>query len=455
MALFILQPDAEGNCCECDGRTEPCNSCGEPAVCDCFYKISTASSSSESPIFFQQVAIASPCPNVSVATDLLASNATCFVSFSRGGTSLTPLVSKSSSYDNNILNISESVGITPRQDTIANQIIFLANVAVGSKITVNYNCVSAGNNAYISSIVLQVAGPCATSPVIDRVQLTPIDFGYSSTQNGTITMTTPFLEEGEYLILLQSAALPMSIGDNVSNLTSTFNVTTTSGPFLPSPIVALYDDSGTTRQLEACPKMVIPSPTNSSSWYTTEAFAQEAINENVLDCKIAVFSNIAMDCQGVPDPSGIDGDFSGTATSVISNSVLVSSSAIDATYGCFFISYIEILGTPGATVSVESIYSGQVLNLNACYTVQLATDNEGGFFQSGTGTSLIDSVIPANGRALFIFKIAAYARFEPASSYTPFSIRVDFTISSSVSFEQLDIQALYDVDLDCPARLNC
>lgn len=34
MAIWILQPDAGGNCCDCAGRTEPCDSCVPPSF-DC------------------------------------------------------------------------------------------------------------------------------------------------------------------------------------------------------------------------------------------------------------------------------------------------------------------------------------------------------------------------------------------------------------------------------------
>lgn len=33
MAIWILQPDADGNCCDCTGRTEPCDSCGGCGSC--------------------------------------------------------------------------------------------------------------------------------------------------------------------------------------------------------------------------------------------------------------------------------------------------------------------------------------------------------------------------------------------------------------------------------------
>jgi hypothetical protein len=38
MAIWIKGPDPEGNCCECDNRTSPCDSCA-PTICSCYFTL--------------------------------------------------------------------------------------------------------------------------------------------------------------------------------------------------------------------------------------------------------------------------------------------------------------------------------------------------------------------------------------------------------------------------------
>ena len=35
MSLYILARDPDGNCCGCEARVEPCDSCGGPVACTC------------------------------------------------------------------------------------------------------------------------------------------------------------------------------------------------------------------------------------------------------------------------------------------------------------------------------------------------------------------------------------------------------------------------------------
>jgi hypothetical protein len=98
------------------------------------------------------------------------------------------------------------------------------------------------------------------------------------------------LPAGEYVI--------SAIGSSTSPPPETLSFTVTgSMTTIFNPAIALWDDSGTTRQLEACPSFVL-------GIYANETEAQNVLDDQVIDC--ALFADMSI---SIP---GFSGSLSGT-----------------------------------------------------------------------------------------------------------------------------------------------
>lgn len=447
MALWLLGPDPAGNCCDCTGRTGPCDTCGEVTVCDCSFKISNYFVLS-----LQHTAVLHPCSTYSSAQVLLNTMvADCLAVFrsTLNEVGTYPIVSKSASYDAtlNKATISISVGDYNSSFGWINDCYILGNAQIGSKITVNYNCQSTGSSTYISTIILTVRD-CSNSTTIEQITLTPLDFGYQSSQVGTISMSVLLPITNEYLIHIIAVARPMSITDSVSNLNSTFVVASTDNVFTVNPVIALYDDSGTTRQLEACPKMLLPPLTESSgSWYASCAAAANDIVAHAIGCAIYV-TNLLSDYDSI-SVSASNGSYSASETSsddgpetVVSyHSVNLNTSAtVD-----FAWSYTSS-GTSGR-------YSAATVSLSVYDDTGTLVWSDSSTFAPDSQSDTFSSSSLSPGR--YAARIEITAHYSSADDPETCGLSATFSPSSGSITGPNSIQALYDTGLSCPSRLDC
>lgn len=201
---------------------------------------------------------------------------------------------------------------------------------------------------------------------------------------------------------------------------------TSSGTFVPNPIIALWDDSGTTRQLEACPKMLIPPLTESTgTWYMTCADAAGLISSNTDNC-IGYW-------EGSPTPL----TFSASGTTSVTLAETFSSPA-----GGTSEMWCSINAVAGATLTATPTGFPNVIITVYDYAGILVDS----VFGSGARTTIS---LPYTGR--YILKVGA---FVPPPGAPSSSGSVVITSSSAISVNP--IQALYgDGTLLCPNRLNC
>jgi len=203
--------------------------------------------------------------------------------------------------------------------------------------------------------------------------------------------------------------------------------------FAVNPVIALWDDSGTTRQLEACPKMLLPALTeNTGDWYASCADAASAIGTFVSNC---VGYN---DAVSATDYTATDGGTSLTFTRSVSSPDSFFNTgnywgSVNAETGeTLVFTWSVTYDVPGTATASVDIY-----------------DNSGVLVESISGGSspLTSAVLPYTGR--YICRLSIVSDF-PASMT---NATIAITSSGVLSVNQ--VQAFYDVGLDCPGRLNC
>lgn len=207
---------------------------------------------------------------------------------------------------------------------------------------------------------------------------------------------------------------------------------TSSGTFVPNPVIALWDDSGTTRQLEACPKMLLPPLTESTGdWYASCADADAVLTD----------ARLVSNCVGYSE----DNDDYDTFTATDGGSSL--SLAWAAVAG---VADLAGWGSVNAEVSETLSIAFTKTVTGGTQSVQVDIYDYAGFFiESLTGgtSPLVSSALPYTGRYII--------RCDMNTTGGPAITAAAFTITSSGTLTVNPIQALYDVGLTCPARLSC
>lgn len=240
-------------------------------------------------------------------------------------------------------------------------------------------------------------------------------FLYADSAQGTGTYNYSVTTDGVYIIVVDFAAPVFFTGGWTAA-----NVVLSATTLVPNPVIALWDDSGTTRQLEACPKLYIPTLTESTgSWYADETDAQSAIDTYAVDC--LVFVDTPYDVFTVTGGNSL----------VIHNE---SSGAMQA--------WASVNAEVGKTLNLA--YTVSPIHVNTDMTIY---DYEGNLVEyvADTGSPLVSSGLPYTGR--YILKFLSVVGSSPKVT--------DLTLTSSGTMSTNEIQALYDVSLSCPARLDC
>lgn len=295
------------------------------------------------------------------------------------------------------------VTITPSDD------LFMwasANMESGSTLTVTWSTTSDTLSGY--------AGLYSCSgTLIEESVLLGFPFG-----SGTYSFA-PVSADGTYYVVVgfDSGGSVTTSGDWAYNLASDDTMTV-------NPVIALWDDSGTTRQLEACPKMLVPLLTESTGlWYASCADAETDL-----------------------------------ATDAVSNCVGICTTTITtftATDGGSSLSF-AVTSAPSASMDFwgsVNAESGETLSFawtdypNATANIY---DYTGTLVETLTGSSspLVSAALPYPGRYtvnVFIF-VPPMGSPQTAGSAT---------VTSSGTMTVNPIQALYDAGLGCPGRLDC
>jgi hypothetical protein len=294
---------------------------------------------------------------------------------------------------------------------------------------------SYGNNEFQVAATLYT---CNFGSIVQSKEIAAI-----GPQSGTFVFD-PVDEENEYIIVVSvRGPRPSSAGS--STLTGTFTIS--SSLLVVNPVIARWDDSGTVRYLEACPKTIIPSV---GSFYASEAIAQTAIADDVSGC---IGYNLSVSSDGstrVFTASGFTFSAVYTPSVIPLSSIVIGQKTILCSINCLAgetisMDYSIIVGTGlRRTTEVEmNIYD---LNFQAVSLNDVNISDSGPI--SGTITSSIAMPFTGKYYIQMLFKERTFESFFDSLSLT-------YTISSSGTITMNQIQAAYDVNLSCGARLNC
>jgi hypothetical protein len=236
--------------------------------------------------------------------------------------------------------------------------------------------------------------------------------------SGTISIGP--LDAGTYYLEVNFQSQATSAGTTTADFTVTCD-----NAFVVNPVAALWDDSGTNRQLDACPKMLLPPLSESTAtWYADATEAATAIADLTSNC-VGFIESIG----GTQSFTATDGGTSLVFTFTDSGGLPPSSPPI----------WGSVNAVDGATLSVA--YTGYVGGDVDIY------DYTGTLVETHTGTTtpFTSAALPYTGRYIVRIVLSNDTGGSPATA----------TIASSGALSVNPIQALYDVSLSCPARDNC
>lgn len=237
------------------------------------------------------------------------------------------------------------------------------------------------------------------------------------------------LPAGDYHLYLSFNILSTGAGLGIKTLTVNYSLADT-GAYVIGPPLALWDDAGTTRQLEACPKNIIPRSGVAGtigSWYTSESEAQDAID------------NYTSNCVGAREPAYPVDSFTASGGSDLS---FATSSSAGGSLGCYGGLNAE------ASETLTATFTGSVGTITGLFVVM---DETGAIIYSssffGSPSPITSGALPYTGKYLVTIIVSTDAGAVPFDATA--------VISSSGTMSVNPIQALYDIGLDCPARLDC
>jgi hypothetical protein len=247
-----------------------------------------------------------------------------------------------------------------------------------------------------------------------------VDSGVDTT-NFTGTWTVSIPADGVYVLELGFLGHPDGTAVT-STVTNSSDDTMTA-----NPIIALWDDSGTTRQLWACPKLLLPPLTESTGdWYADETEAQAAIDDYTSNC-VGYIESLT----NITTFTATDGGTSLTLAAVLT----VGATSAPAMWG-----------------GVNAV-GGQTITITA--TAGTGTPSLSAFIYDDTGTLVeasgsvaspwVSSALPYTGR--YTIKVTT------SSTLATVALAAAITSSGALSVNQ--VQARYDIGLECSANLDC
>lgn len=429
MAIFLLGPDPQGQCCDCANRMNPCDSCS-PNDCVCMLNISNLPW------------IGGIAPDFSSAKTVLTIYSSNGIGAGYGLTSprnISYRPANSLNITNSVLNtISATCNTT---DCYANNCYFSISVLSRTVLTirsdVNYGPYQSNGSGAITKSLRYVATECSTGKTI------------LLTRDGEM-----LLEAGGIYTLLVSAYydVPLSINSiHVDYIQSTFTI---SAPILVvNPVVISFSTDVGQKTLEANPRLQIPSFGNST--FSSKTTAQSTIDTRTSNCIGYFTTNVS--------PLEFSTSLAGNAYSIhakAENSAVFSQPAAAG--------QIAILANTAGTVNIDfSIVAtdfrpeGRRVNALAAIAdldgIQLSSISR----QGDAAASPIGPIPTLNGS--FSLTIPYPGKFYiTCSSFTSGGDRLangditcDFTVTPSVVFTPCEVEALYSVGANCGQSLEC
>lgn len=268
-----------------------------------------------------------------------------------------------------------------------------------------------------------------------------------TTTTGTAAFSA-LASDGNYILFMRAS------NNNGDQTSISFSVTAScSDAMFPNPVIALWDDSGTTRQLEACPKLILPDDLGAiygDTPFPNETVAASFLAEdantdclfwvvNIIDTKVsasAVLSagtyTISYVVSRLDNPAGLGGF---TSIDVVAGDVITT---------------VWTASTSGSTggPSTGQVTADLVL-LPVTGGIVYSSDVDSWNGISGSGTLVVTA--PFTGKILLSLSAASDRDAFPGT----ITLTANFSTTSSGTMAVNPVQALYTVGLDCPARLDC
>lgn len=307
--------------------------------------------------------------------------------------------------------------IAERNLSPTESVLVLVSVSMlsGSSLTVDFDVTSTGltEESFVSAEFIVYS--CEGDTLIQEFEEGLPGVGVSGTFSG-FTATA----DGVYFLQF------IGNGGDGSAIQTAWTVTA-DDTIVTNPVIALWDDSGTTRQLEACPKLYLPPLTESTGDWYADCAAADAVLTDALQVSNCVGFN-----EGGPGLTAFTATDGGTSLTLDS----------DGAAGCSMWGSVNC--ESAATVTVAGTTSTSSANVEVFiydYTGTLVEDSGG-----AVATPFVSAALPYPGR--YIIKINVTPSGGGAAD-------VAGVITSSDTMSVNEIQALYDTGLGCPARLNC
>ncbi len=268
------------------------------------------------------------------------------------------------------------------------------------------------------SVAASVGGTLADA----NTNLYSCDGTLLDTQTGA-SQTFSISSDGEYLVECSVTSTTGGFGGGSDTMTA---VISSDDTLWVNPVIALWDDSGTTRQLWACPKLLLPPLTESTGdWYVDATAAATAI------------STLTNGCKGYIESTTNVSSFSASGTTSLTLAETLTAGAMSCPTVWGGINAVDA-ATITSTITVGAGTAGQTVTIYDDTGTQVET--------SGATTSpWTSAALPYTGR--YTVKIAM------TSSGNTTSMSAAITSSGTMSVNT--VQARYDLGLVCAATDDC
>ena len=288
---------------------------------------------------------------------------------------------------------------------------FSVSLKSGATVTVPWSISTDGAETAVSASIFD----CATGDFVAGEDIPP-DAGAS----GTLSFVVP--ADGEYVLLISGLVISLGI---LTYVNFAFTVTCDMDYWV-NPVIALWDDSGTTRRLWACPKLLLPPLTESTgTWYADATAAATAI------------STLTNGCKGYIESTTNVSSFSASGTTSLTLAETLTAGAMSCPTVWGGINAVDA-ATITSTITVGAGTAGQTVTIYDDTGTQVET--------SGATTSpWTSAALPYTGR--YTVKIAM------TSSSNTTSMSAAITSSGTMSVNT--VQARYDLGLVCAATDDC
>ena len=258
------------------------------------------------------------------------------------------------------------------------------------------------------------------------------------------TMTWSVSADGTYYVLIFWGAC---VGTPACGW-STGTAVVSSANLVTNPVIALWDDSGTTRQLEACPRLYLPVDRGSGIWYASLAVAKSEIARTVSNC---VGIGPGRDFPGTRSFTATDGGSSLTLAVSLNNPCSGFTVGADA-YGGLNLEAGDTL-----SVAWSSSVTGTT-GVTSGYTLERL--DESGLYVSVDSQSTFDAGTSDSGTFTYGITITGNYRVHisvsaPSSGTTTDTAAITAVFTSSGTLTVNPVRAQYDIGLDCPANWDC